>query len=162
MRGALLARQVSVKSNAVIFEGAVIGDSCTIEEGAIIRANVKIWPNKQVEAGATVSSSIIYGQQGRRLLFGRNGVTGLANIDITPEFAAKLGAAYGATLPMHSTVSRQSRPVPHLAHDQTRHCLRPLLGGRQCLGSDLAAIPRGPLFHSGLHRPRAACTYASR
>ena len=105
VRGALLARQVSVKSNAVIFEGSVIGDSSTIEEGAIIRANVKIWPNKQVEAGATVSSSIIYGQQGRRLLFGRNGVTGLANIDMTPEFAAKLGAAYGATLPMHSTVS---------------------------------------------------------
>jgi len=105
VRGALLCRQVSVKSNAVIFEGAVIGDNTTIEEGAIIRANVKIWPNKQVEAGATVSSSIIWGQQGRRLLFGRNGVTGLANIDMTPEFAAKLGAAYGATLPMHSTVA---------------------------------------------------------
>ncbi len=105
VRGALLTRQVSVKSNTVIFEGSVIGDASTIEEGAIIRANVKIWPNKQVEAGATVSSSIIYGQQGRRLLFGRNGVTGLANIDMTPEFAAKLGAAYGATLPMHSTVS---------------------------------------------------------
>jgi mannose-1-phosphate guanylyltransferase/phosphomannomutase len=104
IRGALLARQVSAKSNAVIFEGAVIGDTCTLEEGAIIKANVKIWPNKQVEAGATVSSSIIYGQQGRRLLFGRNGVTGLANVDMTPEFAAKLGGAYGATLPMHSTV----------------------------------------------------------
>jgi mannose-1-phosphate guanylyltransferase / phosphomannomutase len=103
--GAQLCRQVSVKSNAVIMEGAVVGDSCTIEEGAIIRANVKVWPNKQVEAGATVSSSIIYGQQGRRLLFGRNGVTGLANIDMTPEFAAKLGAAYGSTLPIHSTVA---------------------------------------------------------
>jgi len=105
IRGALLCRQVSVKSNAVIMEGAVVGDNSTIEEGAIIRANVKIWPNKQVEAGATVSSSIIYGQQGRRLLFGRNGVSGLANIDMTPEFAAKLGAAYGSTLPIHSTVA---------------------------------------------------------
>jgi mannose-1-phosphate guanylyltransferase/phosphomannomutase len=105
IRGAILARQVSVKSNGVIFEGSVIGDNSTIEEGAIIRANVKIWPNKQVEAGATVSSSIIWGQQGRRLLFGRNGVTGLSNVDMTPEFAAKLGAAYGGTLPLHSTVA---------------------------------------------------------
>ncbi|HWE62818.1 MAG TPA: sugar phosphate nucleotidyltransferase [Chloroflexota bacterium] len=105
IRGGLLARQVSVKSNAVIFEGTVIGDNSTIEEGAIIRANVKIWPNKQVEAGATVSSSIIWGQQGRRLLFGRNGVSGLANIDMTPEFAAKLGAAYGGILPLHATVA---------------------------------------------------------
>ena len=105
VRGALLGRQVSVKSNSVIFEGVVVGDGSTIEEGAIIQANVKIWPNKQVEAGATVSSSIIWGQQGRRLLFGRNGVSGLTNIDLTPEFAAKLGAAYGATLPLHTTVA---------------------------------------------------------
>ena len=111
IRGALLARQVSVKNNAVIFEGAVIGDGSTIEEGAIIRANVKIWPNKQVEAGATVSSSIIWGQQGRRLLFGRNGVSGLSNIDMTPEFAAKLGLTRPMLAELETQDALPSSPV---------------------------------------------------
>jgi mannose-1-phosphate guanylyltransferase/phosphomannomutase len=139
VRGALLCRQVSVKSNVVIFEGAVVGDNCTIEEGAIIRANVKIWPNKQVEAGATVSSSIIYGQQGRRLLFGRNGVSGLANIDMTPEFAAKLGAAYGSTLPMHSTVA-----INRDLYRTSRMIKRAIISGLSSAGVnvwDLTSLP---------------------
>ena len=139
IRGALLTRQVSVKSNASIFEGAVIGDACTIEEGAIIRPNVKIWPNKQVEAGATVSSSIIYGQQGRRLLFGRNGVSGLTNIDMTPEFAAKLGAAYGGTLPIHSTVA-----VNRDLHRPSRMIKRGIISGLTSAGIsvlDLQSLP---------------------
>ncbi|MDB5057350.1 MAG: nucleotidyl transferase [Chloroflexi bacterium] len=139
VRGALLCKQVSAKSNTVIFEGAVVGDNCTIEEGAIIRANVKIWPNKQVEAGATVSSSIIYGQQGRRLLFGRNGVTGLANIDMTPEFAAKLGAAYGATLPIHSTVA-----VNRDLYRTSRMVKRGIVSGLSSAGinvHDLTSLP---------------------
>ena len=139
IRGALLARQVSVKNNAVIFEGAVIGDGSTIEEGAIIRANVKIWPNKQVEAGATVSSSIIWGQQGRRLLFGRNGVSGLSNIDMTPEFAAKLGAAYGGTLPLHTTVA-----VNRDLYRTSRMIKRGIISGLSSAGVnvwDLTSLP---------------------
>ncbi len=139
IRGALLTRQVSVKSNVSIFEGAVVGDACTIEDGAIIRPNVKIWPNKQVEAGATVSSSIIYGQQGRRLLFGRNGVSGLTNIDMVPEFAAKLGAAYGGTLPIHSTVA-----VNRDLHRPSRMIKRGIISGLTSAGIsvlDLQSLP---------------------
>src|SRR5258707_10527539 len=39
------------------------------------------------------------GSQGRRSLFGRFGVTGLVNVDLTPEFAARLGSAYASSLP---------------------------------------------------------------
>ncbi|MBI5303594.1 MAG: NTP transferase domain-containing protein [Chloroflexi bacterium] len=104
LRGAMIGRQCSLKSRAVVFEGAVIGDECTIGEGAVVHPNVKLWPNKQVEAGATVKSSIIWGAQARRSLFGRYGVTGLVNVDITPEFAARLSAAFGATLPKGARV----------------------------------------------------------
>jgi len=31
-------------------------------------------------------------------LFGSHGITGLANIEITPEFATKLGVAFGSFL----------------------------------------------------------------
>ncbi len=105
MRGAIVGEHCSLKTNTVLFEGAVVGDASTVEEGAIILANVKIWPDKQIEAGASVRSSIIWGRQAQRMLFRRHTVSGLINVDMTPEFAAKLGAAYGATLPLGSTVA---------------------------------------------------------
>jgi len=105
LRGALVGSSTSIKSKAVMFEGSVIGDNSTIQEGAIIQPNIKIWPDKEIEAGAVINTSIIWGSQGRRGLFSRYGVTGLVNVDITPEFATKLGAAYGAILPKGSIVS---------------------------------------------------------
>ena len=79
MRGALAGASNSVKSRAVMFEGAVVGDHSVVNEGAIIQPGVKIWPNKEIESGAVVSTSIIWGSQGRRSIFGRYGVTGLIN-----------------------------------------------------------------------------------
>ena len=105
LRGALVGSSTSIKSKAVMFEGSVIGDNSTIQEGAIIQPNIKIWPDKEIEAGAVINTSIIWGSQGRRGLFSRFGVSGLVNVDITPEFATKLGAAYGAILPKGSIVS---------------------------------------------------------
>ncbi|BCL80238.1 nucleotidyltransferase [Ktedonobacteria bacterium brp13] len=104
LRGAIVGFSSNVKSKAVMFEGSVIGDNSIIQDGAIIQPNVKIWPDKEVEAGAVVNTSIIWGSQGRRSLFSRYGVTGLVNVDLTPEFATKLGAAYGAILPKGSVV----------------------------------------------------------
>ncbi|MBM3188995.1 MAG: nucleotidyl transferase, partial [Chloroflexi bacterium] len=110
LRGALIGQQCSIKRKAVIFEGSVVGDASIIGEGAIIHPAVKIWPRKEIEAGATVNTSIIWGSQGRHVLFGRFGVTGLVNIDLTPEFAARLGAAFGASLPKGSTVTINRDP----------------------------------------------------
>ncbi|HVC34422.1 MAG TPA: mannose-1-phosphate guanyltransferase [Chloroflexota bacterium] len=104
VRGAIIGRQCSLKSKSMVFEGAVVGDQTIVGEGAIIQPGVKIWPAKEIETGATVSSSVIWGSHGRRNLFGRWGVTGLVNIDLTPEFAARLAAAYGSILPKGSNV----------------------------------------------------------
>ena len=105
LRGAIVGTSSSIKSKAVMFEGSVIGDNSIIQEGAIIQPNIKIWPDKEIEAGAVINTSIIWGSQGRRGLFSRYGVSGLVNIDITPEFATKLGATYGAILPKGAIVS---------------------------------------------------------
>jgi mannose-1-phosphate guanylyltransferase / phosphomannomutase len=104
LRGALVGSSTSIKSKAVMFEGSVIGDSSIIQEDAIIQPSVKIWPDKEIEAGAVVNTSIIWGSQGRRGLFSRYGVTGLVNVDLTPEFATRLGGAYGAILTKNSVV----------------------------------------------------------
>jgi mannose-1-phosphate guanylyltransferase/phosphomannomutase len=124
LRGAIIGRHCSVKAKVGISEGVVIGDNCVIGEQAVVYPNVKIWPDKEVEAGATVKSSIIWGQKGRRVLFGRFGVTGVVNVDLTPEFAARLGAAFASTLPKGSAVI-----VNRDAHRSTRMLKRAMISG---------------------------------
>lgn len=116
LRGAIIGRQCNLKRKVVVFEGGIVGDSSVIGESAVIHPGVKIWPNKEVEAGATVKTSIIWGSQGRRVLFGRYGVTGLVNVDLTPEFAARLGAAFAATLPIGAnvTINRDEHRSPRM------------------------------------------------
>ena len=117
----------------------MIGDECTVGEGAVIHPNVKLWPNKEVEAGATVKSSLIWGAQARRSLFGRYGVTGLVNVDLTPEFAARLSTAFGATLPKGSVVTINRDP-----HRAPRMIKRAMVSGLPSAGvsvQDLESVP---------------------
>ncbi len=139
LRGAIVGQQCSLKRKVVVFEGSVIGDSSIIGEGAVIHPGVKIWPEKEVEAGATVKTSIIWGAQGRRVLFGRYGVTGLVNVDLTPEFAARLGAAFAATLPKGSSVTINRDP-----HRSPRMLKRGIISGLPSAGVnvlDLRSVP---------------------
>jgi len=53
-------------------------------------------PNKIVEGGTEVNSNLVWGSKFVRSIFGFRGVAGEINVDITPEYASKLGAAYGA------------------------------------------------------------------
>ena len=43
----------------------------------VVQANVKIWPDKNIDNGAMVNHSLIWGAQGRKCLFSRYGVTGV-------------------------------------------------------------------------------------
>ncbi len=140
LRGALVGSSTSIKSKAVMFEGSVIGDNSTIQEGAIIQPNVKIWPDKEIEAGAVINTSIIWGSQGRRGLFGRYGVTGLVNIDITPEFATKLGVAYGGILPKGSIVY-----INRDWHRTSRMIKRAVNAGLPSAGINVQDINQSPL-----------------
>ncbi len=140
LRGCIVLRQCNIKGRAMIFEGAVLGDNTIVGESAVIAPNVKIWPSKEIERGATVNTSIIWGSQGRRVLFGRYGVTGLVNVDITPEFAAKLGAAYGAILPKGSTVT-----VNRESHHTPRMIKRAILSGLPSAGVDVSDLGNLPI-----------------
>jgi len=92
----VIGRKTAIGANAFLAEGVVIADFCRIGEASVVKANVKVWPYKEVEDGATLAMSLVWGERWSRSLFGRYGVSGLANIEISPEFAAKLGAASGA------------------------------------------------------------------
>ncbi|MFH0801370.1 MAG: DUF5752 family protein [bacterium] len=116
LTGCTVCRQNTIKSHVVISEGAVIGEKCFIGQGAVIHPQVKIWPDKSVEAGANVSMSLIWGAKWPGSLFGTDGIQGVANIEIAPEFAMKLGAAYGAYHEKNAAVitGRDSHPASRM------------------------------------------------
>src|SRR5439155_25611836 len=62
----------------------------------------KVYPFKSVAPGAIVSKSSVWQSGGARGLFGERGVTGLVNIDVTPEMAVRLALAYASLLPKGS------------------------------------------------------------
>jgi mannose-1-phosphate guanylyltransferase/phosphomannomutase len=95
---AVICSGVQIGSLVTVQEGVVIADQATIGRGATITTGVRIWPKKEVEAGSTVTSSLIWGERWSKVLFGHYGITGLANVEITPEFSAKVGSAYGSII----------------------------------------------------------------
>ena len=105
LRGCVIGRSCDLRQGARCEEGVVLGDDCFVGEHAVINPGVKIYPFKTVEPGAIVNSSIIWESRGARSLFGRTGVSGLANVDVTPELAVQVAMAYATTLKKGSTVT---------------------------------------------------------
>ncbi|MFZ5818255.1 MAG: sugar phosphate nucleotidyltransferase [Bacillota bacterium] len=98
VRAAILTRGATVGQRASVGQGVVIADGTQVGEGAIIKPGTKIWPQKTIEAGAQVNTSIVWGSRYSRSVFGPDGVSGLGNIEITPELTVRLGEAFGSTL----------------------------------------------------------------
>src|SRR5579883_1128914 len=128
----VIARGTRVDRRAHVLEAAVVGSLSTVGEEAQISPNVRVWPSKKIESGAILNINLIWGNTAQRNLFGQRGVQGLANIDISPEFAVKLGSAYGSTLKPGSrvAVSRDQRNV-------SRMVTRSLIAGLSSVGIDI-------------------------
>jgi mannose-1-phosphate guanylyltransferase / phosphomannomutase len=105
LRGCVIGKNTDVMRQARIEEGAVVGDECVIEPEAYLSANVKVYPFKTIEAGAVVNTSLIWESRGQRTLFGSRGVSGLINVEVTPELAVRLASAYATMLRKGSTVT---------------------------------------------------------
>jgi len=129
LEACVVARGTRIDRRAHVLEGAVVGQLSTVGEEAQISPSVRVWPSKRIEPGAILNINLIWGTTAQRNLFGDRGVSGLANIDITPEFAVKLGAAYGSTLKIGAqvAVSRDQRSV-------SRMVSRSLIAGLMSVG----------------------------
>ena len=114
LRGCVIGKNTDVMPSARIEEGAVVGDECVIEPEAYLSAGVKVYPFKTIEAGAVVNTSVIWESRGQRTLFGPRGVSGLVNVEITPELCVRLTSAYATTLKKGSMVTT-SRDVSRAA-----------------------------------------------
>jgi mannose-1-phosphate guanylyltransferase/phosphomannomutase len=110
MRGSVVGRSCELRRGVNLGVGAVLGDHCRVGHFAVVTAGVKIYPHKIVESNATVTQSIIWETRGARALFGRRGVSGLANVDLSPELVTRVALAFASTLPRGAivTTSRDS------------------------------------------------------
>jgi len=145
IQGATICRNVVAKRQVTVHEGAVVGDRCLLDEGTVVMPHIRMWPNKATERGSKVTMSLIWGAKWPGTLFGPSGVSGLANIDITPEVAARLGAAFGAYLETGAQVitSRDSHHVSRLTK-------RAIIAGLMSVGAnalDLRIMPGAVARH---------------
>ena len=122
LRGCVVGKNTDVMSLARIEENAVVGDECVIEPDCYLSAGVKVYPFKTIEAGAVVNTSVIWESRGQRTLFGTRGVSGLVNVEITPELCVRLASAYATTLKKGAVVttsrdaSRAARALKRAVH----------------------------------------------
>jgi mannose-1-phosphate guanylyltransferase/phosphomannomutase len=130
--GAIIGKNCDINAGVTISEGAAIGDECVIGEQAVISPDVKIYPFKTVESGAQIHSSIIWESRGSSRLFGKDGIVGLINVDITPELALKVAQAYGTTLPKGAKVVTSRDP-----HPASRITKRAIISGLNATGVDV-------------------------
>jgi len=117
VHSAIVCSRATIKRDSIVREDAVIGDRCLVDVGCNIRPRVKLWPDKIVERGSTVTMSLVWGNKWRGNLFRELGAAGLSNIEITPDFACRLGSAFGSLFPQGSRIvtfrdsSRSSRMI---------------------------------------------------
>jgi mannose-1-phosphate guanylyltransferase/phosphomannomutase len=116
IRGAVVGKSCEVRAHAVISEGAVIGDECSIGAQSVVAPNVRIYPFKRVETGAQVQRSLIWQPRVPSRLFTGEGVTGIVNVDVTPETATRLGMAYGTAINRGEVIvtSRDAHPASRM------------------------------------------------
>ena len=140
LNGCTICHNCTIKDGVEIQEGAVVGDRCHIEPGAVIRTMIKLWPDKVIEADSQVTSSLIWGSKHHASLFRGLGVPGITNIELTPEFATKLGASFGAFLKKGSQVI-----TARDAHPASRMIKRALDSGLCSVGCNILDLQAMPL-----------------
>jgi mannose-1-phosphate guanylyltransferase/phosphomannomutase len=139
LRACVICNNATIHDSAEILEGAIIGANSSVGQEATINPDVRLWPDKLIDSGARVIDSVIWGTRAPRTLFGAHGVRGLANVDLTPEFAVKLATAYGATVKSGPVlVSRDYWRVSHMLS-------RAIIAGLIAVGIEVQNLETMPL-----------------
>jgi mannose-1-phosphate guanylyltransferase / phosphomannomutase len=135
VEGAIVGKSCDIRPHARLHEGVAVGDSCTIGEQSVVMPGISIYPFKEVEAGAVVDRHLIWESRTPSRLFGRDAISGLINVDLTPEVALRIGIALGTALKRGEQVvtSRAASPACRLLK-------RAVLSGVISTGSHVADL----------------------
>jgi mannose-1-phosphate guanylyltransferase/phosphomannomutase len=153
MGESVCASRVQIGKSAIVREKCVISDDAQVGDFAVVGPNVKVWPDKVVEERASLTHSLIWGEAWERSLFAGARVSGIPNFELTPEIAARLAGAYGASLGTGAFVatSRDSDRASRMIN-------RALMTGFMSAGcnvEDLREMPI-PVVRHAVHHGREA------
>jgi mannose-1-phosphate guanylyltransferase/phosphomannomutase len=135
VEGAIIGRSCDIRAHVRIHEGVAIGDEVTVGAESVVMPGVRIYPFKEVESGSQIFESLILEARATSRLFGVDGVSGLVNVDLTPETAVRVAAALGTALKRGARVVA-SRESP----DSCRMIKRAMLAGVNSTGVDVADL----------------------
>ncbi|HVM57357.1 MAG TPA: sugar phosphate nucleotidyltransferase [Gaiellaceae bacterium] len=135
VEGAIVGRSCDLRAHVRVHEGVAIGDEVTIGAESVIMPGVRIYPYKEVETGSQLFESLIWESRGTTRVFGKSGVSGMVNVDLTPDVAVRLAAAFGTALERDARVvtSREGSPV-------CRMIKRAMISGLTSTGVDVADL----------------------
>lgn len=128
INSAVVGSNCTMLKNVSVFENCVIGDRVRIDSDCVLSSDVRVWPNKMVVGGATVSENIKY-TVSRKNLFDESGISGTGGVDVTAEKCSLIGSAIG------STAYGKKVGVACDGHPLSRAMLMCLAGGMLSAGS---------------------------
>ena len=139
VEGAIVGRSCDIRAHAQLQEGVALGDEVTIGAESVLMPGVRVYPHKEVETGAQIYESLIWETRATSSLFGKDGVSGRVNVDLTPETITRLAVALGTALPRGAEVvaSREAAPVCRMVE-------RAMVAGLNSTGvhvADLRVLP---------------------
>jgi mannose-1-phosphate guanylyltransferase / phosphomannomutase len=135
IENAIVGRSCDIRSHVRIHEDVAIGDEVTIGAETVVMPGVRIYPFKEVESGSQVYENLIFEARASSQLFGAEGISGLVNVDLTPEAAVRLAAAYGTALKRGArVVASREAPAP------CRMIKRAMISGLSSTGVDVADL----------------------
>ena len=104
IRGAILCEGVHVNSGASVFAHSAVGAGSNIGKNCSVASGISIWPQKNLEDDSQCCENIIWDEQ-RRKPESALTLKGFADFDITPEYAARVGVAFAATMHLPAEVA---------------------------------------------------------
>jgi mannose-1-phosphate guanylyltransferase/phosphomannomutase len=121
-----IGKNFSVKAGLILAEGCEVGELVSVEK------DVTIWADKVIEDASIVSNSLILGNKYKNSIFENGMVVGQSNVELSCEMVTKLAEAFGAQLPVGSTVL-----ISRDYHKNSRMLKRAFLGGLLSAGIDV-------------------------
>ena len=145
IENAIVGRNCDIRSHVRIHEDVAIGDEVTIGAESVIMPGVRIFPFKEVESGSQVFDNLVFESRATPQIFSQGGISGLVNVDLTPDTALRLAAAMGTALKRGARVvaSRESAPA-------CRMIKRAMISGLNSTGinvADLRVLPAAVARH---------------
>ena len=146
---AVICNNNIIGRNSKMTAGIILAEGCEIGELVTVEKDVTIWPYKKIEDAAIVSSNVILGSRYKNSIFENGTVVGKSNVELSCEMSGKLAEAFGAQLPVGSTVL-----IARDKHKSSRMLKRAFIGGMLASGVnviDLQNIPSSVMRYELAH-----------